>query len=88
MNDLTEAIATIRRLFRIDLDDPMVRERAWRRILLFRNLADQLERDGNRQMAQTLRRIYHHALSSDKDEHALLCLAMLAGLGEDHERLT
>lgn len=68
----------IQKTLGIDLTDPIVRQRAWQRLRVFRELAEECERDGSEEMANTLRRICQRAITAH-DEEALLCLAILAG---------
>ena len=48
-------------------------------MLIFRDLAAECERDGNPQMAQTLRRTCVRAFSAEPDEETVLALAIMAG---------
>lgn len=67
----------IQRHLRIDLTDPTVRQRAWRRLHVFGEIAHDCDAEGNPAMAETLRRICRRATRSEPD---VLCLALLAGL--------
>jgi hypothetical protein len=73
----------IERTLGIDVTDPQVRQRAWRRLQVYRRIADECEQDGNDQTAAMLRSICRRAISSARDDDALICLAILAGLTDD-----
>jgi hypothetical protein len=75
-------VQTIARLLRIDLADPLVRQRAWQRQHVFHAIARECEAEGNVAMAHCLRRIIQQATAAEPD---LLSLALLAGANaEDH----
>jgi hypothetical protein len=65
------------RFLGIDLTNPDVRQRAWRRLRLFKEMASEFEADGNHKMAAFMRQICAGATGTEQD---LICLAMLAGV--------
>ena len=69
-------VAAIRDYLGIDLNDPAVRQRAWRRIRVFRSVINECEADGRLPTATSLRGICHRAMV----DHDAMCLAILAGL--------
>lgn len=70
----------IHKKFDVDLTSLVVRQRAWRRITVFRGVAQECEDDGNIAMAETLRRICTKAIDLETEETIRLCyMAMLAG---------
>jgi hypothetical protein len=75
--DEVALLPLIKRTLNVDLAVQTVRERAWRRIRVFREIADDCEADGNQRMADTLRRICQKA--TDPSREHLIYLAMLAG---------
>ena len=77
---MTQTLDLIRQKLNVDLTSRHVRERAWRRIRVFREIAQSCEEEGNIAMAQTLRRIYTKATDPATEETDRLCyMAMLAG---------
>ena len=74
MNDAD--ILRIRQFSGIDLSDPAVRRRAWRRLRVFQELIAESEADRNQATADWLRSICQRATQPEPD---LLCLAILAG---------
>jgi hypothetical protein len=65
----------ILRYMNIDLADPAILRRAWRRIHVFREIIAECEADDNASTAAFLRRICHRAVT----EQDAACLAILAG---------
>lgn len=83
MDDKREVCALIRRVLGIDVADPAVRERAWRRLPVFRGIAKECEQDGNRETAAMLRRVCQAATNPVQDAASLVNLAILAGPESD-----
>lgn len=71
-------IEQIQRKLCVDVSSKNVRRRAWRRIKVFREIADNCEEDGNTRMANVLRNICKKATDPLNDE-SLIYLAILAG---------
>jgi hypothetical protein len=65
----------IQRYLGIDLGDPAIRQRAWRRLHVFREIIAECETDDNPFTADFLRRICYRAVT----EEDAACLAILAG---------
>jgi hypothetical protein len=65
----------ILRYLGVDLDNPAVRQRAWRRIRVFREIIAECEADDSMTTADWLRDICHRAVI----EQDASCLAVLAG---------
>lgn len=65
----------ILRYLGIDLADPAIRQRAWRRIRVFREIIAECEADDSHQTADWLREICRRAVT----EQDAACLAILAG---------
>lgn len=72
---MTEDEQAILRYLKIDLTDPAVHRRAWRRIAVFRTIIAECEADDNPQTAAWLREICHRAVI----QQDAACLAILAG---------
>jgi hypothetical protein len=70
------ALDLIRRSLGIDLRNPAVRRRAWRRLRVFKDLIAQCEADGSHATADFLRRLCQRATRADPDP---IALALLAG---------
>jgi len=66
----------IKRLLGIDIDDPAIRQRAWRRIRVFREIIAECEAEKNLHTATWLRGIVDRATGPQPN---LICLAILAG---------
>lgn len=80
MNDRQTVLDLIHRQLDVDLTSQKVRERAWRRINVFREIALECEQVGNIAVAETLRRICVKAIDAETDETTrLVYMAMLAG---------
>jgi hypothetical protein len=71
----------IKRTLHIDLTKPEVRQRAWRRIRTFHEIASECEKDGNKVMAEMLRRMCVKAFEPGN----LIQLAILAGQEQSEE---
>lgn len=70
-----EDVEALRRFLGIDLNDPLVRQRAWQRLHVFRDVIAECEADRSMETAAWLRRICRQAIF-DQDA---TCLAILAG---------
>lgn len=82
MDDYHEVCALIRRVLGVDVTDIAVRERAWRRLHVFGDIAKECEQDGNPETAAMLRRICLSATTAGQDAASLVNLAILAGPGD------
>lgn len=79
MADYQEVCGLIRRVLGVDVTDIAVRKRAWRRLVVFRDIAKECEQDGNLETAAMLRRICVSATRPGQDAASLVNLAILAG---------
>lgn len=69
-----EDVEALRHHMGIDLNDPVVRQRAWQRLHVFRALIAECEADRSMATAETLRRICRQAIF-DQDAASLAILA-------------
>lgn len=65
----------ILRYLGFDLADPAIRQRAWRRLRVFREIIAECEADDNPKTADWLREICYRAVT----EQDAVCIAILAG---------
>lgn len=88
MDEVENRVAMVRKLFGINIDAPEARRQIWTRVRELLDLAEELERDGNSPVAETLRRICRvaaepEAIEPGRSDHHLICLILAHGATHD-----